>query len=751
MTASPDASPAAARFARAIHAARVPIVLLWLGIIVAGFIGADRVVYDPDVLVYFDESRPERQAFDAVEARFGRTQEVVTLVVPREGTVFSAKGLAAIAAMAEASEARPEVAAVRSPLFALGLEAEAVARASAAERTVLASRLRQAASAGGSVAAVLAPDGSVAAVAAILPDTGDNARVVEFAEAHRNVRDAVAAEHPGFEFLQTGRVVIDDAFLAESRDDVNTYANAQLAILLALLLLAFGSITLTIAVVVMTLGIVGGTMGALGWFGIPLNGLSSAAPAVLMGLAVATAVHIAIAWQDALRGGVDRTEAVAVAFARNTKPILLSVLTTMVSFLVLNTAESPPFRDLGNIVAVGLVGILLLVFTLLPALLVLIPRSTGTHRRHFERAMAAVGGFAVRRWVALLVALAAVTVGAAAGISAITVDDTFSHYFDERYEVRRATDLFEAKLSGTTIVDVVVDLGAPDAAPAALPAIAGLTGWLERQGEVARLDSLATVARAAGTDDFAAVAAAHDRMAQEGTPRLVDETGQHVRFALVMRGVSSRDTLAFADRVQGEAERTFGVGTAAVTGMPVLSARLSTESSRSMISGMALALGAISLIIVATLRSVRLGLVSLLPNLLPVAVAFGIWGVLEGEISFAATVVGALTYGIVVDDTVHLLARYQRYRATLGLEEAMRAAFRSVGVAVVVTSAVIALSFLPFALSGFLVNRHFGALTALTLAAALLADVFFLPALLAFAERIRRPSRDAATARTPAA
>jgi predicted RND superfamily exporter protein len=158
-----------------------------------------------------------------------------------------------------------------------------------------------------------------------------------------------------------------------------------------------------------------------------------------------------------------------------------------------------------------------------------------------------------------------------------------------------------------------------------------------------------------------------------------------------------------------------------------------------MIVGMVLALAAISLIIIATLRSVRLGLVSLLPNLLPVAAAFGIWGAIEGEISFAATVVGALTYGIVVDDTVHLLARYQRYRREMALEETMRAAFRSVGVAVVVTSAVIALSFLPFALSGFLVNRHFGALTAITLAAALIADLLFLPALLALAERVRRP------------
>jgi hypothetical protein len=737
--AVPCASTASARFAALVHRARVPIVLVWLAVIVAGFVGGSFVTYDPDVLIYFDKSRPERQAFDAVGERFGQSQEVVTLVVPRSGSVIGAEGLAATADLALASAARPEVTVVRSPLFAIGREPADVLAAGPAERAAMADALRAAAAGAGPLSAVLAADGSVAAVAAILPDTGDNSRASAVAAAHRAVRDEVAARHPGFEFLQTGRVVIDDAFLAESRDDVGSFAGAQLAILATLLLVSLGSVTLTAAVAAMTLGIVGTTVGVLGWFAIPLNGISSAAPAVLMGLAVATAIHIAIAWQDALRAGMTRLEAVADAFARNTTPILLSVLTTLVSFLVLNTAEAPPFRQLGNIVAVGLVGILLLVFTLLPALLMLIPQSHGAHRRPMERAMAGLGAFAVRRWIGILAAFALVGVGAAAGIASITVDDTFSHYFDERYEVRRATDLFEEKLSGTTIIDVLVDLGRPDAAAGAMPRVAALTDWLAAQPEVARLDSLATVSRAAGTDDFAVVVAAHEAMALEGTPRLIDASGQHIRFALVMRGVSSRDTLAFADRVEADAERLFGAGTTAVTGIPVLSARLSTESARSMIVGMVLALAAISLIIIATLRSVRLGLVSLLPNLLPVAAAFGIWGAIEGEISFAATVVGALTYGIVVDDTVHLLARYQRYRREMALEETMRAAFRSVGVAVVVTSAVIALSFLPFALSGFLVNRHFGALTAITLAAALIADLLFLPALLALAERVRRP------------
>lgn len=733
----------AVAFARTVHRLRFPLVALWAVIIVAGFRAAEHVTYDPDVLVYFDEARPERQAFDAIEERFGRSWEVVTLVAPRSGTVFTPEAVEAMARLSLASARRPEVAAVRSPLDEIGVAAADALAADHAGRAAIAARLEALAEIPGDDArALLAADGSLAAVAAIVPAVAsDNASVQEVAAAHAALRDEIAAGFPGMELLQTGRIVIDAAFLDESRDDVNTYASLQLAILAALVLGALGSVTLSAAVLATVLAIVGGTVGALAATGTPMNGISSAAPAVLMGLMVATAIHVVMAWQDALRTGASREEAVATAFAINARPVLLSILTTAVSFLVLNTAESPPFRQLGNITALGLLGILALTFTLLPALLMIVPRSTASHRGLLERAMAALGGAMVRarRFILTLTVLA--TALAAWGTSAITIDDTFSHYFDERYEVRRATDLFEAKLSGTTIVDLAVDAGAPGAAlsPSSLERVAAMTAWLEARPEVARVESLTTVSARIPEEQRgqpAALAAAVEAMARQGTANLLDAEARHTRVSIVMRGVSSRDTLAFAAEAETEARRLFG-DAIAITGMPVLSAQLSIESARSMIVGMALALGVISLILIVTLRDAALGAVSLVPNLLPVAIAFGIWGAIEGEISFAATVVGALTYGIVVDDTVHILAKYQRFRRTLTPDEAIRTAFRSVGVAVVVTSLALALSFLPFALSGFLVNHHFGALTAITLLAALVADLVFLPALVATVERWR--------------
>ncbi|MEM7694236.1 MAG: MMPL family transporter [Pseudomonadota bacterium] len=730
-----------------IHRLRFLIVALWLALAFGGLMGGQYVAYDPDVLVYFDKERPERIAFDAVETRFGQSREIVTLVVPATGDAFSPAVLRAVATVAKASAARPEVSTVRSVLSNLEITPDAALAADDETLRAAARRLRTMAAAGGRIATLIDPPGTVTAVAAIVPDLLANDPAREVAAAHRAIKEEIAADLDGIGFLQTGRIVIDDAFLTESQDDVNSYAGMQLGILAAIVFIALGSVTLTLSVMLLVLITLTGSTGVLGWSGIAINGISSAAPVVLMGLMVASAIHVAIAWQGAIAAGANKVDALATALDRNAKPILLSVATTLVSFLVLNVAEAPPFRDLGNIVAAGLLGILALTFTLLPALLTIVPRSRGRHRARLAAGVAQLGVFCVHRATIMILLTIAIAAGALAGISAIRVDDTFSHYFDKRYEIRQATDLFEERLSGTTIIDVAVDTGTADGAfdAAVRAGVADLTAWLIAQPEVARVDSLpllvAAVTGAGGPPTADALRAASAAATREGVPSLISADGRHTRLSVVMRGVSSRDTLAFRDRARAAAAERFSADAVVVTGLPILSARLSVASARAMVTGMAIALAAISLILIVTLRDARMGLVSLVPNLLPIAVAFGLWGFLVGEVSFAATVVAALTYGIVVDDTVHLLAKYQRYRQELGsMVEAVRTAYAAVGIPVIVTSLALAASFLPFALSGFLVNRHFGALTAITLAAAMIADLVLLPAFLNLAERRRTAS-----------
>ncbi len=737
---------------------RKPLVFVLAALLAAmGFLGMQRVKFDPDVLVYFDRQMPERKALEAIEDRFGRTNEAVFVVRSRTGSVLSEEGLKAIAYLHRAAGSVPNAISVRS-ILTLGEETGIGPSLLHTDRIATAAEVREiAARAGFASLAVLAKDETVAAVAVVVPrNSRKDIDILAVADAAKRVQAEAAAQFPGVEILLTGRLMMDRAFMTEGQDDTYFYAGLQVIVLALILFVTFRSFYATLMLNAMVLAATVISIGAVGWAGIPLNGISSASPSVLVGLAVATGVHIIMAWQAALRRRMGRQKGVAAALAATTLPVALSILTTLVSFLCLNFAASPPFRQLGNVVTCGLFAILVLSFTVLPALLLVVPKTVSRQGLALSEWMTRLARFVIEKQRALLAAFVLSVAAAVGGIAQITFDDTFSHYFDKRFEIRQATDLFEEKLSGTIFVDFSVPV-AHGERPFSGEHIARLkqfTQWLEARPEVASVTSIASVA-----DDAAksapqlfdarglpaapqaeqALTSIYEQMRAKGLIGLVDETGRHSRVNVVLRGVSSAETLAFNAEALPAAKAIFG-GEVISTGLPILSAQLSINSTRTMISSMGVALAGISLILVLALGSLRLGLISLMPNLIPVIAAFGLWGVFVGEVSFAATVVGALTFGIVVDDTVHILMKYRSLRIDRKMEPeaAIEETFRSVGVPVVVTSVALALSFFMFTFSGFLVNQHMGWLTAVTIIAALIADLLFLPPLLLLAERRQR-------------
>jgi len=168
------------------------------------------------------------------------------------------------------------------------------------------------------------------------------------------------------------------------------------------------------------------------------------------------------------------------------------------------------------------------------------------------------------------------------------------------------------------------------------------------------------------------------------------------------------------------------------SGTIVMFANISARNARAMLFGTTVALILISFILVAALRSTKIGLVSLIPNLVPAAMGFGLWGIFVGEVGISLAVVMSMTLGIVIDDTVHFLSKYLRARREQGLSspDAVRYAFRTVGRALLVTSIVLIAGFSILAQSSFSNTSSMGLLTAIVIALAIFADFLFLPPLL---------------------
>ena len=172
----------------------------------------------------------------------------------------------------------------------------------------------------------------------------------------------------------------------------------------------------------------------------------------------------------------------------------------------------------------------------------------------------------------------------------------------------------------------------------------------------------------------------------------------------------------------------FGVASSA----DIMFSHISKRNIDSMLGGTTLALILISGVLLVALRSLKIGVISLLPNLAPAVLAFGVWGIFVGQVNLGLSIVITMTLGIVVDDTVHFLSKYLRARREQGLsaEDAVRYAFSSVGRALIVTSIILVIGFSILSLSSFDLNGSMGRMTAMTIAFALIADMTALPALL---------------------
>jgi predicted RND superfamily exporter protein len=164
----------------------------------------------------------------------------------------------------------------------------------------------------------------------------------------------------------------------------------------------------------------------------------------------------------------------------------------------------------------------------------------------------------------------------------------------------------------------------------------------------------------------------------------------------------------------------------------VMFSHITSRNVKSMAWGTLFAFLLISAVLIISLRSFRYGIISLLPNMIPAFLAFGVWSLTIGEAGFAIAVVTSVTLGIVVDDTVHFLSKYVRARREKGLsaEDAIRVSFEGVGSALLATTFILSVGFTILMLSPFLMNWTLGALSALTIAIALIVDFTFLPAVL---------------------
>ncbi len=741
-------------------------IVLGLALTVAMGAGLGKLGFNPDARVFFAAENPDRIALDRFEAEFAKDDNLILVMNAAEGGLFEPEILAAIGDLTGKAWLLPHVRRVDSltnfqHTYAIGDEmivsdlvpdpANVTPEVAAAAREIALSRPEL-------LHSMIDPAGRYGSMQIMFRLPGKNPAIevpMIVAEAQA-LAAAFREQHPGIELRLTGSVMVNNQFAVSGQEDGKSLTPLMFGAILLIVFLAFRSLAgvlMTVSVIAMS-AIIG--LGALGWSGVALNSVTVLAPLIIMTLAVASVVHVLASVRQTMVETPDRREWARVALDEHGAEIAIACITTAIGFLALNFSISPPFRELGNVVAVGVIGAMFLTLTFLPALIAIIPMKRREALASTDRIMAPLAEFVIGWRKPLLVGMSLLVVGLASGIPRLSLEDDFVRYFDDRYEFRRDTDYYERNLGGLNILEYALPAGRSDGIndPAFLADVKALTEWLRAQPEVTNVRSLTDVIQRLNmnmhADDPAMMKLPADDQAAAQFLFLyelslgygMDLTDQinidrsAMRISVAMAEVTTKEMLALDARVQDWMATNAPDIAVTPTGMSQVFNLIAYRDVRAMLLGTVLALIAISALLLLVLRDVRLGIISLIPNLVPAAMAFGIWGYSVGAVTLAIAVVIAMTLGIVVDDTVHFLAKYKEgKRRGMTPEDAVRYTFSKVGMALFVTTFALVVGFAILSTSGFAVNGDMAKLTAMTISLALVADFLLLPALLITIDR----------------
>ncbi len=724
--------------------------------------GTRLLTFNNDTRVFFSEQNPQLKAFEALEDTYSKDNNVLFVLAPDDGDVFTRDTLAAVEELTEACWQMPYSTRVDSitnyqHTWADGddLVVESLVRGATALSPPELERIRRVALAEPLLKSrLISPSGDVTGVNVTLLMLGESAtEAPEVGAFARQLAEELRQDHPGLAVHLTGGVMMDNAFAEASQKEMSTLIPAMLLLLILLMGVALRSVMGTLSTfVIIAVSMLSG-LGLAGMLGISITVASVNAPTLILTLAVADSIHILATMLHQMRLGNAKHEAIAESLRVNFQPVLLTSVTTAVGFLTMNFSDAPPFRDLGNIVAIGVLAAFFYSVLLLPALMAVLPVRVKPSAKAECAQCGRIADFVVHRRRLVFWGMLGLILVLAAGMLRLELDDNFHTYFDESYEFRRASDFAEEHLTGLDAIEYSLEAGESGGIsnPAYLAVVEELASWYRRQEKVVHVSSIADTMKRLNQnmhgDDPAFyrlpeerdLAAQYLLLYEMSLPYGLDLNNRinvdksASRMTVTLENVSAKNVRRIDERAQRWlADNAPPHMATSGTGLSVVWSHITLRNSRSMVTASILALVIISAILTFVLHSLKLGLVSLVPNLAPIAMAFGAWGLFTGRIGLGQTVILSMTLGIVVDDTVHFISKYLRacreHRMTS--PEAVRYTFHTVGNALVITTVVLVAGFTVLSFSSYRMTADMGQLTALTILLALALDFLFLPTLL---------------------
>ena len=716
---------------------------------------------------FFSKANPELQAFEDLQNVYTKNDNFVFVIEPKNNAIFSKQTLSAVQWLTEEAWQIPfaqRVDSITNFQHTYGLEDDLIVEDLVEDLEQLTDAQLQSKN---QIAInepllfkqLLSEDNKSTAVNVTLNYPQLSVKEVPIAVAKaRELRANILKQHPDLNIYISGVSMLNNAFAEAGFGDMSNLVPIMFAVILIMTLIIMQSFIATIStfLIILFSSMVG--MGMAGYFGIKLTPISGTAPTIILTLAIADSLHILITLRNYMRKGMAKEKAIIEAIRVNFLPVTITSLTTIVGFLALNFSDSPPFWHLGNITAMGIFAAWIFSLTLLPAIIRILPYNIAPKKEKDNSLMNRLGVFVTTYPKQLIITIGILTLVLISFIPKIELNDQWTKYFAESIEYRTDTDQIVKKF-GIFPIDFSVPAAEANGIshPDYLKSLEIFANFLREQKNVTHVYTFSEIIKRLNknlhNDDDSYYKVPEDKqlaaqyllLYEMSLPYGLDLNDRvnidksATRVTATLGNTSTAETKLFLEASKKFIKENLPayMQSTKPTSTQVMFTYIAERNVKNMIAGTIGAIIVISLILMVSLMNWRLGLLSLIPNGLPILATFGVWAILVGQVGFSVATVASISLGIIVDDTVHFLSKYVRARNEMAMNaiESVKYAYNNVGVAILVNTIILTVGFLVLTTSTFKVNFDMGMLTSIAIVFALILDFLLLPALLVFFDR----------------
>ena len=630
---------------------------------------------NPDNRIFFSKDNPQLLALEALERTYTRNDNVFILLDPQKGDIFTPETLDAVRYLTDRLWKTPSSSRVDSitnfqwtradgdnvtisDLVKDGPITEEVSNnarnVALAEPLILNLLVDPDAKVTGINVNIIHPDDAIEA-------GGVTQEVIKFI---RSEIELFRAKYPDIDIYLSGGVPLTMAFTEVSLSDLGLLMPIMLLVIFLVAGIALSSVLCAVLTALIVILSVIGMFGVSGYMHFILNAATFNSFLMLAALTIAHCVHVMSTQRIMMRRGKTKSEAVTESIRVNLQPVFITAITTAIGFMSMHFSDAPPFRELGYMMVIGNVIVFIHAVVTLPALLAILPaRVKAKGSSLVEEKMEELSNYVIKNKSKIFFGSGLVMIFLVLGMTQIRLDDTWTLYFDERFEIRTHTDFVEDNLTGMNSIEYSIpaegENGIND--PEYLYNLDKFASWYKKQSGVNHVtvisDTVKRLNKAMHSDDQAyyRIPESRDLAAQFlllyelSVPFGLDLNNRinvaksATRMTVSLTHVSNDDIRELEAEAQIWLAENIPAFKTTGSGLSVIFSHFSKRNIDSMLGGTAIALVLISFILIIALQSFRVGIVSLIPNLFPAAMGFGLWGYLFHEVGVAISVVAAMT------------------------------------------------------------------------------------------------------------